>query len=360
MFFAAGVGGSGAAMFPLFTHAFFKALLFLCAGSVIHAMHHEQDMRFYGALRKHIPITFWTMTIGTLSITGVGIAGLFGFAGFYSKDSIIEHAYAAGTGIGGFAFAIGVFAALLTSFYSWRLVFMTFFGKARWAESEHIRHALHDHHGDHPSDEDAGHDTREGEAGIAAIHAGTGGYHPHESPWTMLVPLLVLALGALMAGYIFEPWFVSPEGAPRFWAGSIAFSEHLAHASHLIPPLAKFSASIAMLIGLAIAFYAYIRNTAFPAAFVAHFELLYRFLLNKWYFDEIYGALVVRPALALGRLFWKKGDEATINRFGPDGVAATIVAGTRVTGRFQSGYLYTYALVMLLGVAAATTWAMAR
>src|SRR6476620_11106061 len=165
MFFAAGVGAYGAAMFHLFTHAFFKALLFLGAGSVIHAMHHEQDMRFYGALRKQIPITFWAMMAGTLAITGVGVEGLFGFAGFYSKDAIIESAYAHGTGLGRFAFAVGVFAALLTSFYSWRLVFLTFFGKPRWAASEHIQHALHDshghgHHHDDPSAENAGHDTR--------------------------------------------------------------------------------------------------------------------------------------------------------------------------------------------------------
>jgi len=364
MFMAAGVGAYGAAMFHLFTHAFFKALLFLGAGSVIHAMHHEQDMRYYGALRKRIPLTFWAMTIGTLAITGVGIAGVFGFAGFYSKDAIIENAFAAGSGGSGFAFFVGVFAALLTSFYSWRLVFLTFFGKARWAASEHIQHAIHDAHGhhaqdDHPDAEDAGHDTHVGEPGAAEIPAGTGGYHPHESPWTMLVPLAVLSLGALLAGFVFAPWFIE-EGAAHFWQGSVAINEALAHSVHAIPEWAKLSATFAMLIGFAIAFYAYVRNTAFPAAFVAQFGVLYRFLLNKWYFDELYAAIFVRPAVALGRIFWKKGDEATINRFGPDGAAAAIVAGTRLTARIQSGYVYTYALVMLLGVAAATTWAMAQ
>src|SRR6185369_3300021 len=155
MFFAAGVGAYGAAMFHLFTHAFFKALLFLGAGSVIHAMHHEQDMRFYGGLRKHIPITYWVMMAGTLAITGVGIAGVFGFAGFYSKDAIIEAAFARGTTAGGIAYFVGVTAALLTSFYSWRLVFLTFFGEPRWAGSEHIQHAIHDAHGhghDHAHD----------------------------------------------------------------------------------------------------------------------------------------------------------------------------------------------------------------
>ncbi len=360
MFFAAGVGAYGAAMFHLFTHAFFKALLFLGAGSVIHAMHHEQDMRFYGGLRGRIPLTFWAMTIGTLSITGVGIAGLFGFAGFHSKDAIIEHAFASGTSIGGFAFFVGVFAALLTSFYSWRLVFLTFFGTPRWAASEHVQHALHGDHGDHPADEDAGHDTRANEAGAAQVQAGTGGYHPHESPWTMLVPLAVLSIGAVIAGYAFQHWFIDAEGAGRFWAGSLVFNEHLAHAAHEVPAWVKLSATVAMLIGLGIAFYAYVRNTAFPAAFVGHFGVLHRFLLNKWYFDELYEAIFVRPAVALGRIFWKRGDKGTIDRFGPDGVAATIVAGTRLTARVQSGYVYSYALAMLLGVAAATTWAMTR
>jgi len=365
MFFAAGVGAYGAAMFHLFTHAAFKALLFLGAGSVIHAMHHEQDMRFYGALRKEIPFTFWAMTMGTLAITGVGIiqvTGLpaIGFAGFFSKDAIIESAYASGATFGGFAYFIGVFAALLTSFYSWRLVFLTFFGKPRWAESEHIQHALHDDHHDQPDAEDAGHDTRPHEAGAQDIRPGTGGYHPHESPWTILVPLALLSLGAIFAGQLFHEALIGAEEAPHFWAGAIAFDAHLAHESHLVPLWVKLSATTVMLLGLLIAYYAYIRNPRFPAAFVDQFGVLYRFLLNKWYFDEIYDVLFVRPSVWLGRFLWKRGDEGTIDRFGPDGAAAAIVAGTRLTARIQNGYLYTYALVMLLGVAAATTWAMAR
>ncbi|MGQ0659812.1 NADH-quinone oxidoreductase subunit L [Sphingosinicella sp.] len=360
MFMAAGVGAYGAAMFHLFTHAFFKALLFLGAGSVIHAMHHEQDMRYYGALRKEIPLTFWAMTIGTLAITGVGVIGLFGFAGFYSKDAIIESAFASGASFGGFAFFVAVFAALLTSFYSWRLVFLTFFGKARWAESEHIQHALHGDHHDHPDAEDAGHDTHAHEAGAAEMREGTGGYHPHESPWTILVPLGLLALGSLLAGFIFHHAFIDAEGGPHFWAGSVAFDAHLAHESHLVPLWVKLSATAAMLLGLAIAFYAYIRNTAFPAIFASNFRLLYLFLLNKWYFDELFDLIFVRPAVWLGRLLWKRGDEGTIDRFGPDGASAVVMVGTRLTARIQTGYLYTYALVMLLGVAAATTWVMAR
>ncbi|HKT14379.1 MAG TPA: NADH-quinone oxidoreductase subunit L [Allosphingosinicella sp.] len=367
MFFAAGVGAYGAAMFHLFTHAFFKALLFLGAGSVIHAMHHEQDMRFYGALRKEIPLTFWAMVAGTLAITGVGIIQVggfagFGFAGFYSKDAIIEAAYQSSTSMGLFAFFVGVFAALLTSFYSWRLIFLTFFGKPRWAASEHIQHALHDGHGSHddPAAEDAGHDTRPNEVSAADLPAGTGGYHPHESPWTILVPLGVLALGSVFAGLLFHGAFIDPSAGEAFWRGSIAFDEHLMHALHETPLVVKLLPAIVMLTGVAIAYAAYIRDTSIPKRFVESFGLLYVFLLNKWYFDELYNAVFVRPSMWLGRQFWKRGDEGTIDRFGPDGVASLVVGGNQLTARLQSGYLYTYALVMLLGAAAAATWAMAR
>src|SRR5690349_2811221 len=277
MFFAAGVGAYGSAMFHLFTHAFFKALLFLGAGSVIHAMHHEQDMRFYGALRKEIPLTFWAMVAGTLAITGVGVLGI-GFAGFWSKDAILESAWASGSVSGHIAFWLGAFAALLTSFYSWRLIFLTFFGKPRWAASEHIQHALHGDHHDHPDAEDAGHDTHAHEAGAADIRPGTGGYHPHESPWTILVPLALLSLGAIFAGQLFHEALIGAEEAPHFWAGAIAFDAHLAHESHLVPLWVKLSATSAMLIGLLIAYYSYIRNPRFPAAFVDQFGVLYRFL----------------------------------------------------------------------------------
>jgi NADH-quinone oxidoreductase subunit L len=367
MFFAAGVGAYGAAMFHLFTHAFFKALLFLGAGSVIHAMHHEQDMRFYGALRKHIPLTFWAMTIGTLAITGVGIIQIagwsgFGFAGFYSKDAIIESAFASGTGAGGFAFVIGITAALLTSFYSWRLVFLTFFGKARWAGSEHIQHALHDHghHGDDPAAEVSGHDIRPHEASAKQVPAGTGGYHPHESPWTMLVPLGVLSLGAVFAGMLFHGPFIEAEEGAHFWGASIAFDTHLAHAIHEVPLWVKLAPGLVMIIGFLIALQAYIRNTDIPARFVGQWGILHNFFYNKWYFDEIYDVVFIRPSLWLGRLFWKRGDEKTIDRFGPDGAATAVRVGNVLTARLQSGYLYTYALVMLLGLAAAATWAMAR
>ncbi|MBW0006657.1 MAG: NADH-quinone oxidoreductase subunit L, partial [Sphingomonas sp.] len=222
MFFAAGVGAYGAAMFHLFTHAFFKALLFLGAGSVIHAMHHEQDMRYYGALRKEIPITFWVMVIGTLAITGVGLdlPGMpVGFAGFWSKDAILESSWAAGTVPGTIAFWVGSLAALLTSFYSWRLIFLTFFGEARWGASEHIQHAVHHVH-ESPDEE---HGDSAHEPGLPK--AGTAGYHPHESPLTMLVPITLLALGALLAGQLFHHVFIHPEGGPGFWQGSVAFSK---------------------------------------------------------------------------------------------------------------------------------------
>ncbi|MBV2147248.1 NADH-quinone oxidoreductase subunit L [Sphingobium sp. AS12] len=355
MFFAAGVGAYGAAMFHLFTHAFFKALLFLGAGSVIHAMHHEQDMRCYGALRKEIPITFWTMTLGTLAITGVGLplVGV-GFAGFYSKDGILEAAYAAG-GAGTGAFLVGIFAALLTSFYSWRLVFLTFFGKARWAASEHIQHALHDAHGHDDHHDDHAHDDHH-----HAPVTGTGGYHPHESPWVMLVPLIVLSLGAVFAGFLFHDQFIGAEGGIEFWKGALSFDSHLMHAAHEVPTWVKFAPFTVMLTGLLIAWLAYIKNTDWPQRFVATFTGLYTFLLNKWYFDELYNVLFVKPAFAIGRFFWKFGDVGFIDRFGPNGLAALVVQGNKVTRRLQSGYLYTYALVMLIGLAAAATWAMTR
>jgi len=334
MFIAAGVGAYGAAMFHLFTHAFFKALLFLGAGSVIHAMHHEQDMRYYGNLRKHIPLTFWAMMAGTLAITGVGVLGVFGFAGFYSKDSILEAAFASGTEMGRAAFWMGAFAALLTSFYSWRLMFLTFWGKPRWIESEHIQHSVH------KTPEQAGADT-------------TGGYHPHESPWTMLLPLGVLSAGAIFAGYLFHEQFINEAG---FWNGAVAYDEHLVHAMHEVPLWVKLTATIAMLAGLLTAWQGYIRDTSIPGKVAEQLGPIYRFLYNKWYFDELYHFLFVRPAFWLGRLFWLKGDVGIIDRFGPDGAAWVVDKGAAVAKRVQSGYLTSYALIMLLGLVAAVTW----
>jgi NADH-quinone oxidoreductase subunit L len=342
-------------MFHLFTHAFFKALLFLGAGSVIHAMHHEQDMRFYGALRKEIPLTFWAMIAGTLAITGVGVLGVFGFAGFYSKDAILESAFASGSVSGTIAFWIGAFAALLTSFYSWRLIFLTFFGQARWAGSEHIQHAVHGDHHDHPDEEhgDSSH-------AVATPKVGTAGYHPHESPWSMLVPLGVLSIGAVFAGMAFHHAFIDAEGGARFWNGSLSFDTHLMHAIHEVPLWVKLTPAAVMIVGFLIAYNNYIRDPSMPARVIAATGPIHNFLVRKWYFDEIYDALFVRPSLWFGRLFWKRGDEQTIDRFGPHGAAYVVGVGNRITARLQSGYLNSYALVMLLGLVAAATWAMTR
>lgn len=364
MFFAAGSGAYGAAMFHLFTHAFFKALLFLGAGSVIHAMHHEQDMRFYGGLRKQIPITFWVMLLGTLAITGVGIPGVFGlpqigFAGFHSKDGILELAYASGRGTG--AYYVGILAALLTSFYSWRLMFLTFWGKPRWEQSEHIQHAVHDAHGhDDHAHEAHGHDAHDHHGHADAHGDGTAGYHPHESPLPMLIPLVLLATGAVLAGWFFHGWFIEPDSGEHYWHGAIAFNEHLYHAAHEVPTLVKLGAFIVMLLGLIGAWMAYIWRTDIPARFTATFRYLYDFVYHKWYFDELYDLLFVRPAFALGRLFWKAGDEGFIDRFGPNGSAWAVSFGSRVAGRLQNGYVYTYAFVMLIGLTAAVTWAITR
>ena len=361
MFFAAGVGAYGVAMFHLFTHAFFKALLFLGAGSVIHAMHHEQDMRYYGELRKHIPLTFWAMMMGTLAITGVGIYHLgAGFAGFWSKDAILEVAYGRGTELGNFAFWMGTFAALLTSFYSWRLMFLTFWGKPRWIESEHIQHAVHHGH-DEPDEhnpahqEDAGHDPHH-PANPAHAHDGTGGYHPHESPAVMLLPLIVLSIGAVFAGAVFSHAFLD---SAEFWGGSLYYNEHLVHAMHAVPAWVKIAPGLVMLIGLAIAWNNYIRDTSAPARFVGQFGFLYQFLKNKWYFDELYHAIFVKPAFWLGRKFWTIGDIGIIDRFGPNGAASLVAASSRFASKVQTGYLYSYALIMLLGLVAAVSWVIA-
>ena len=351
MFFAAGSGAYGAAMFHLFTHAFFKALLFLGAGAVIHSMHHEQDMRFYGALRKSLPLTFAAMTIGTLSLTG-----FFFTSGYYSKDAILEASFANGSEASMVAFAVGAFVALLTSFYSWRLVFLTFFGEARWGASEHIQHALHGDQG-HDTEDSTDSDHAHAGASLAAQapHV-TGGYHPHESPWTMLLPLGLLSVGALAAGWAFHDRFLGPEAAAEFWNGSAVFRHGLAEAMERVPTWVVWTPAVAFFAGLLIAYQNYLRSPSAPANFVRHNKGLYAFLTHKWYFDELYAAVFVRPAFAIGRLFWQRGDVGLVDRFGPDGVAALVASGSLVAKRFQSGAVYAYALVMLIGLAAAATW----
>ncbi|KUF09071.1 NADH-quinone oxidoreductase subunit L [Pseudoponticoccus marisrubri] len=355
MFVAAGVGVYSVAMFHLFTHAFFKAMLFLGAGSVIHGMHHEQDMRNYGGLRKKMPYTFWAMLIGTLAITGVGIplTGWIGFAGFASKDAVIESAYVGSQG--GFAFWALVVAALFTSFYSWRLMFLTFWGKPRGDKHTHE--------------------------------------HAHESPNVMLVPLGVLALGAVFAGAIWYGSFFgktnevvkffggkygeptqelveavaerSPkaselhyvmESAPGEAAIYIAPENTVLHEAHYVPTWVKLSPFVAMLIGLGVAYWFYIVNPALPRQLAEQQRPLYLFLLNKWYFDEIYDFLFVQPAKALGRLLWKRGDRDVIDG-SINGVAMGIVPFfTRLAGRAQSGYIFTYAFAMVIGIAIFITW----
>ncbi|MDP1736078.1 MAG: NADH-quinone oxidoreductase subunit L [Caulobacter sp.] len=343
MFFAAGVGAYQAAMFHLFTHAFFKALLFLGAGSVIHGMHHEQDMRRMGGLWKHLPVTYAVMTIGTLAITGFGIPGIdLGFAGFYSKDTIIEAAWAAGrdNGFALFAFIVSLLAAGLTAFYSWRLAFMTFHGTPKWGADAH--HAA-DHHDDaHAAHDDHGH-----------------AHQPHESPWSMLVPLLLLAVGALAAGYVFVENFVG-EAQAEFWRGAIVNGphNHVLHEMHDAPGWVIWAPLVVSGLGLFGAWWVYIAREGMGARIAAKRGPLWIFLYNKWFFDELYEATFVRAARFLGDLFWKGGDQKLIDGFGPDGVSAVSLEVGKRAGRLQTGYVYHYAFVMLLGVAGLLSFAL--
>jgi NADH-quinone oxidoreductase subunit L len=325
MFFAAGVGAYNAAMFHLFTHAFFKALLFLGAGSVIHGMHHEQDMRYMGGVRKPMPITWAMMTIGTFALIGFGIPGLGGFAGFYSKDAIIEAAYGS-DGIGAqFAFWCGVSAALLTSFYSWRLAFMTFEGKFRGNPDAH--------HGDHAH-------------GDAHAKPSDGTAPAHESPWVMLIPLVVLAAGAIAAGAIFAPYFLG-EHAHAFWRDAVP----LAHeGEHHFPDWviwAPLTVTVTGFIG-AVIFYLWKPGAAKAMAKGPAWSFLY----NKWFFDEIYDFIFVKGARALGDLFWKVGDKRLIDGLGPDGVAASSNFFSRHLRRLQTGFVYHYSFIMLIAAVA--------
>jgi NADH-quinone oxidoreductase subunit L len=357
MFFAAGLGAYQASMFHLFTHAFFKGLLFLAAGSVINAMHHEQDMRAMGGLWKKTPITYAVMLAGTLAITGVGIPFVdIGFAGFYSKDAIINAAYHAattGSGVGAFAFVVGIVAAGLTSFYSWRLIFMTFHGTPKWAHAEH-GHDAHGHGDDHASPAQAEtHDQP-----IDDDHGHHGPLDPRESPWVMLTPLLLLALGAVAAGAVFARSFIG-EGHGAFWKGAIfnLGAPPLVEASSL--PLWVVLAPLAVtLIGFVTAWWVYIRKEGMGARIAARKGPIWSFLYNKWYFDELYDATFVRLARVLGDLFWKGGDEKLIDGLGPDGVSAVSYDIGRRTGRLQTGYVYHYAFVMLVGVVALLSFAL--
>jgi NADH-quinone oxidoreductase subunit L len=333
MFFAAGVGAYNAAMFHLFTHAFFKALLFLGAGSVIHGLHHEQDMRNMGGVGKPMRITYAMMTIGTLALIGFGIPGLGGFAGFYSKDAIIEAAYGA-HGIGAqFAFWCGLAAAFLTSFYSWRLAFMTFEGAYRGAP-----HGHEDAHG-------AAHDAHHG----AQAKPADGSAPAHESPWIMLGPLVVLATGAVFAGAIFAPYFLSD--ANEFWGHAVplAHGEHGEHGEH--PPTWVIWAPLAVTVaGFLVAVFFYLWNTGVPRTLAK--GPVHAFLFNKWYVDEIYNFIFVKGARAIGDLFWKVGDVKIIDGLGPDGVAMSSRVFSRGLKRLQTGFVYHYSFVMLIAAVA--------
>ena len=309
MFAAEGVGAYGAGMFHLFTHASFKALLFLGAGAVIHALHHEQDLRRMGALRKVLPFTWAMMLIGTLSLTGFPFT-----AGFVSKDAIIEATYAAHSWVGNYAFVLTLIAAVLTSFYSWRLMFLAFEGKPREPK-----------------------DVLE---------------HAHEPPWTMGIPLALLALGALLLGGLFAHLFIG-EGQTEFWRGSLVTHEG---AHHDVPLWVVLAPTIAMTLGLVTAWYFYIRNPLVPFGLAKRFRGAHQFLLNAWYFDALYDAIFVRPAKWLGRFLWKTGDGTIIDGLGPDGVSARVIDITNRVVKLQSGYIYHYAFVMLIGVAALITY----
>ena len=337
MFVGLGVGGYSLGIFHLFTHAFFKALLFLGAGSVITAMHHEQDMRAMGGLRREIPFTFWMMMIGTLALTGVGVPFTsIGFAGFVSKDAIIEAAFASHRYGAIYGFLCTDIAAGLTAFYSWRLMFMTFFGaRGDWAAT--LPAKAHDDHGHEDHDH--------------------GEHAVHESPLVMLAPLGVLALGATVAGTVFRYLFIGG-GFESFWRQSLFFGpdNHLLEDMEHVPALVSVSPSLFMLGGLLVAYYMYVVDRTAPQRLAADFPALHRFLLNKWYFDELYDFIFVRPAFAIGRLFWKGGDGAIIDGFGPDGVSARVLDVARSAVRLQTGYVYHYAFAMLIGAAALTTW----
>jgi len=311
MFVAMGAGAYSVGMFHLFTHAFFKALLFLGSGSVIYAMHHEQDIRNMGGLWRKIPYTFFVMCIGTLALTGFPF-----FAGYFSKDAIIESAYAAHNPFSTYAYLLTVAAAGLTSFYSWRLIFKTFFGEPH--DQEHYEAA-------------------------------------HESPLWMLVPIGVLAAGSILAGFPFKPFFAG-HGVEEFFRDSVKMNPHILEDMENMPHLLGILPTVMMALGLFVSYVFYIRRPYLPVELANQQPLLYQFLLNKWYFDELYDLIFVRPAKWIGRFLWKVGDGYIIDGFGPDGVSARVLDVTRNVVRLQTGYLYHYAFAMLIGVAGLITW----
>ena len=310
MFFAAGVGAYNVAMFHLFTHAFFKALLFLGSGSVIHAFNDEQDIRNMGGVSKKLPYTYISMLVGTLALTGFPF-----LSGFYSKDAIIEYAYLSNTILGNYAVVIGIFTAFLTSLYSWRLFFKTFHGSYNNKKT--------------PIEK------------------------THESPLAMLIPLFFLAIGALLAGITFKEMFIGHHNSD-FWQTSIFFLDEIKHES--IPTWFLFLTPTIVIIAIPISYYYFLSNTSILKEFKNTNLPLYNFLNNKWYIDELYDVLFVKPAKTVGSFFWKKGDLGTIDRFGPDGIARLIKMISNKAARFQTGFIYDYAFVMLIGLSILLTY----
>tara|TARA_B100001123_G_scaffold183247_1_gene209856 strand:- start:1396 stop:3306 length:1911 start_codon:yes stop_codon:yes gene_type:complete len=310
MFFAAGVGAYHVAIFHLFTHAFFKALLFLGSGCVIHSFHEEQDIRSMGGVWKKIPYTYTLMLIGTLALTGFPF-----LSGYYSKDAIIEFAYLKGTNIGYSAAAVGIFTALLTALYSWRLIFKTFHGKFNNKENN-----------------------------LTSIH---------ESSLTMLIPSCLLAVGAILTGVLFKEVFIG-HGSLEFWSASILFLESV---QHIHPPtwLLVFTPTLVVAV-IPVAYYLFIENDKILKNLVFKNQSLYKFLINKWYFDELYNFIFVEPLKKIGLFFWKKGDVSTIDRYGPDGLSRLVKIISDKSVYFQSGYLYHYAFVMLIGFSILLTY----
>jgi NADH-quinone oxidoreductase subunit L len=313
MFVAMGAGAYSVGIFHLFTHAFFKALLFLGSGSVIYAMHHEQDIRNMGGLWRKIPYTFAMMCIGSLALTGFPF-----FAGYFSKDAIIESAYASHNPLAFYGFLMTVIAAGLTAFYSWRLVFKTFFGEPH--DQEHYEAA-------------------------------------HEAPLWMLVPIGVLAAGSIFAGFPFKEVFAG-SGVEEFFRDSVKMHPGIIEDMEKIPEWIKLMPTVMMVIGTYVSYVFYIRRPYLPVELARQHQMLYQFLLNKWYFDELYDFIFVRPAKRIGRFLWKVGDGYIIDGFGPDGVSSRVLDVTRNVVRLQTGYLYHYAFAMLIGVAGLITWFM--
>ena len=310
MFFAAGVGAYHVAIFHLFTHAFFKALLFLGSGSVIHAFKDEQDIRLMGGVWKKLPYTWLLMLIGTLALTGFPF-----LSGFYSKDAIIEFAFFKNTAVGQYAMTIGIFTAFLTAIYSWRLFFKTFHGS-------YNNKTL-------PIEK------------------------THESPLVMLVPLVLLSIGAIFAGYFFKETFIG-HNYKEFWKTSIFFIKEIEHL-HL-PIWLLVITPILVIFAIPLAYYLYVKNSTLIESIKKTNEPFYNFLLNKWYFDEIYDFIIVKPVKFIGLVLWKKGDQGTIDRFGPDGFSKIIKFFSNKAVKFQSGFLYDYAFVMLLGLSILLTY----